>query len=98
MSFSYGARVKKTLSQLNITATILFFITLIITYLYPEVTNALMLNPIEARGVLMTLISFILLLSFLQSQLSLPWRIFCLIASFIVLIESMMMLGAFQSF
>jgi hypothetical protein len=88
--------LKKTLSHLNITASILFIVTLAITYLYPEVTKNLYLSIVEARAVLMTLISLILLLSFLQSQLSLPWRIFCLIGSFIVLIEAILMLGAWD--
>lgn len=88
--------MKRMLSQLNITATILFFITLTMTFLYPEILKALYLSSTEAQAILMTLISFILLLSFLQSHMSLTWRIFCLIGSFLVLMEVILMLGAWH--
>jgi hypothetical protein len=91
-----GDTLKKMLSQLSLTATILFVVTLVISLLYPEVLKVLFLTQMEARSIILTLISLILLLSFLQSQLSLSWRIFCLITSFIVLIESILMLGAWQ--
>ncbi len=88
--------MRKTLSHLNITATVLFLITLAITYLYPEVTRVLLLSAAEARAIIMTLISLILLVSFLQTHMSLTWRILCLVGSFVVLIESIFVLGSWQ--
>lgn len=88
--------MNRTNTQLTFVSAILLLITTIMTFLYPEALNALFLTPTEARVIIMTLISFILLLSFLQIQMTLFWRIFCLIASFLTLIESILMLGAWH--
>lgn len=88
--------MNRTVSYLNIVSTILLFISIIITFLYPEITEALLLTPTEARVIIITMISFILLLSFLQPQLTLFWRILCLLFSFLTLIESILMLGAWE--
>lgn len=88
--------MKRSASYAGFFVTLIFFVVLVITYLYPETLSALNISPKVARTVLMDLISLILLLSFFQSHLTLSWRIFCLIASFIVMIESILMLGAWQ--
>jgi len=89
--------LNKTVSHLNIAVTILFIISVIMTFLYPEITNALLLSPTEARVIIMTLVSLNLMLYFLQTQLSVYWRIFCLLGSFLTLIESVLMLGAWEN-
>lgn len=88
--------MNRTNTQLTFVSVVLLLITSLMTFLYPEVLKALLLTPTEARVIIMTLISFILLLSFLQIQMSLYWRIFCLITSFMTLIESILMLGAWH--
>ena len=77
-------------------ATALFFAWVIITFLFPEILEALHLETFEAWTIIMNLISLILLLTFMQTQLSVPWRIFCLLASFLVLLESILILGAWH--
>lgn len=86
-------KTRKVVSYLTLPVTLLFFAALIITFLYPEFLQKLNLTETEAWVIIMNLISLIFLLSFLQTHLSLPWRIFCLIASFLVLFESILMLG-----
>jgi hypothetical protein len=88
--------LRKILSYFTMTFTLLFFIFLILTFLFPEILRAFKLGPVESRTIIMNLISLILVLNFLQPHLNLPWRIFCLISSFIILIESILMLGAWQ--
>ena len=88
--------MNRTISHLTFVSVILFIISVIATFLYPEVVKALILSPTEARVIIMTLISFILLLGFLQTQMNLYWRIFFLIASLLTIIESILMLGAWQ--
>lgn len=64
--------------------------------MYPNLLEQWKITPVEARTIIMNLISLILLIYFLQTHLKLSWRIFCLIGSFIVLIESILMLGAWK--
>jgi hypothetical protein len=90
--------LKKNISFLTMITTALFVIMVIITFLFPEILTALHLGQVEARTIIMNLISLILILTFMQTQLSLSWRIFCLVASFVVLIEAILMLGVWQQF
>lgn len=89
--------MNKTVTYLSLVATILLVITLMITFLYPEIIRSLLLSVTEARVIIVTLISFILLLAFLQTQLSWTWRIASLVASFLTLLESVLMLGTWES-
>ncbi|MFP4498105.1 MAG: hypothetical protein ACLFQV_07830 [Vulcanimicrobiota bacterium] len=88
--------MKRATSIFNFLATVLFFAAVIITYMYPNLLEQWKITPVEARTIIMNLISLILLIYFLQTHLKLSWRIFCLIGSFIVLIESILMLGAWK--
>jgi len=88
--------LNKVLSKINIALTFLFLIFLTLTFLYKDVMVSIHLSQTESWVILMTMISLILMISFLQTHLSLPWRIFCLAASFVTLIESILMLGAWE--
>ncbi len=85
--------MKKIALKLTLPTVILIVASLIITFLYPNVLKKLNITDMEAWTVIMNLISLLLLLYFFNPYLSFAWRIFCLLASFVILIESILMLG-----
>ncbi len=77
-------------------AIVLFFFFLAAAFLWPEYLPYFSLSYQSCLLIIMDLISFMLLLAFFQTRLSLPWRVFCIIASFFVQIEATMMLDIWR--
>jgi len=76
----------------NVIAIACFFFFMAAAFLWPEYLPYFSLSYQSCLLIIMHLISFMLLLAFFQARLSLPWRVFCIVASFFVLIEATIML------
>ena len=74
----------------------LSLLTLGLTMAYfPHHLASLHLTLLDSQLVIMQLISLLMLLAFLQKNLSTGWRLFTLTGSFVVLGESILMSGLF---
>lgn len=83
---------RKLIFYANVVSILLFAGFLCLTFLWPEYIPFFYLSYDSCILIIMHLISLLFLLAFFQKHLSAPWRIFCVISSFIVLLESTMML------
>ena len=83
---------RKVIFTSNVIVIFIFLCFMALTFLWPEYIPFLYLSTETCMLIIMHLISLLFLLAFFQTHLSLPWRIFSIISSFLVLIESTMML------
>jgi hypothetical protein len=72
----------------NATATMLLFAALLLGWVWPQYLGKLHLNAQSIQMLSLNLISFILLMAWLQRNLKMTWRIFALAGAFLVLVES----------
>lgn len=73
---------------LNLVATVLLVVSLLVAYVMPEWQAPLHLDGRSSQMVTMNLISLLLLLAYLQRNLTPGWRIFALAGAFVVMAES----------
>jgi hypothetical protein len=76
----------------NVVTIALFLSFMAMAFLWPEYLPYFNLSYSTCLLAIMHLISLMFLLAFFQHQLSVPWRIFCVLASFFILLEATLML------
>ena len=84
-------RWKKVSLWFSLFAFVLVVADLVILALFPNVLEQLRLTGLEARLLLLQLISLILLFGGFQGSLGRGWRWLCLTGSFLVLAEATLM-------
>gem|GEM_PF-1627328 len=83
---------RKVIFYANVVTMIIFFIFMAVAFLWPEYLPYFNLSYETCLLAIMHLISLLFLLAFFQKELSVVWRVFCVIASFMILIEATLML------
>lgn len=87
---------KKIIFFCNIAGFLLFFVALSLALLGPEYLGVIHLSREDCFLVCMQLVSFLLLVISFHERLEISWRVFGLIASFLVLVESALMLDIWR--
>lgn len=83
---------RRVIFFLNVAAILFFAAFMALTFVWPEYIPYLGLSYQGCLLAIMHIISLMLLLAFFQTHLPTAWRVFSIIASFVVLIESTLML------
>jgi hypothetical protein len=83
---------RKVIFYANVVAITLFLGLMAMVFLWPEYLPYFNLSYSTCLLAIMHLISLMFLLAFFQPQLSVPWRVFCVMASFFILFEATLML------
>jgi len=82
------SKLRTFLFVCNLLATVLLVAALLTTCVFPEWQKPLHLDPRASQMITMNLISLLLLLAYLQRNLTPGWRIFALAGAFMVMAES----------
>ncbi|MBM3464516.1 MAG: hypothetical protein FJX76_20670 [Armatimonadetes bacterium] len=72
----------------NVIATLLLAGSLAVVYGWPEYLAAVRFDVAQGQMFVLTLVSFLLLVAYLQRSVVGAWRVFTLAGAFIVLVES----------
>ena len=87
---------RKVIFYANVVTIIVFLVFMAVTFLWSEYLPYFNLTYQSCLLIIMHLISLMFLLAFFQTHLSLPWRVFCVISSFFILIEATIMLDIWR--
>jgi hypothetical protein len=87
---------RKVIFYANVVTIICFLFFMAVAFFWAEYLPYFCLSYQSCLLIIMHLISLMFLLAFFQERLSLPWRVFCVIASFFVLLEATVMLDIWR--
>lgn len=88
MAVAQNSRFRTFLFICNMLATLVLLVSLVVSYALPQYLPRLHLTPVDGQMLNMQLVSLLLLLAYLQRNLTGGWRIFALASAFVVLVES----------
>jgi len=83
--------LKKTMITISYLLTFIFLALLGLTFLWPEYLAYIKINVAQAKLITVFIVSVLLLLNSMVSNLSIFWKIICAVLSVIVLLEFVLM-------